>query len=46
MLSMVAHTCNPSTQEVETGDYEFKVSLRYTLKPCLKKIWSRDVARW
>jgi hypothetical protein len=31
--------------EVEAGDHEFKFSLSYTLKPCLKKVRSRDMAR-
>jgi hypothetical protein len=25
----IVHTCNPSTQEVETGDSEFEVTLGY-----------------
>lgn len=30
------HTCNHSTGETETGDHEFKASLDYTAKLCLK----------
>lgn len=34
---MMAHTCNPSTQNTETGD-----SLGYTVRPYLKGIKSRS----
>jgi hypothetical protein len=36
-LGMVAHICNPSTQELGQEDLEFKASLVYTVRPCLKK---------
>lgn len=34
---MVAHTCNLSTWEAGQKGYEFKASLGYRAKPCLKK---------
>jgi hypothetical protein len=34
---MVAHVYNPSTQEGEAGISEFKTSLGYIAKPCLKQ---------
>jgi hypothetical protein len=37
---VVAHTCNPNTQEAEVGDLcelEFQESLGYTKKPFLKR---------
>jgi hypothetical protein len=34
---MVAYTCNPSTQEAEAGDREFKANLGYIVRPYLKK---------
>lgn len=41
-LGIVVHTCDPNnTQEVETEDQTFKVSLRASLsytRPCLKEI--------
>jgi hypothetical protein len=33
---MVTHNCNPSTPEAEE-DHEFKASLNYIARPCLKK---------
>jgi hypothetical protein len=38
-LGMVVHACNPSNWEVEAGeDCEFKASLDYKVRPCLKKL--------
>jgi hypothetical protein len=37
-------TCNFNTQEVKTGDHEFKTNLDYIVQPCLKKTRVRDVA--
>lgn len=35
----MAYTCNPSSGEAEAGGLpEFKVSLYYVVRPCLKKI--------
>lgn len=36
-LGMVVYTCNPSMQEAEAGGLpRFKVSLGYSVRPCLK----------
>jgi hypothetical protein len=35
-VGTVVHTCNPRTQEVRQGGWEFKVSL-YIARPCLNK---------
>jgi hypothetical protein len=34
---LVVHACNPRTQEVEAGGYEFKARLDYIVRSCLKK---------
>jgi hypothetical protein len=39
---MVAHTCDPSTQEVEVGvgwerDLKFLANLSYIVRPCLRE---------
>jgi hypothetical protein len=36
---MVAHTCDPSTEEAEAGeeDHKFKANLDYNTRPCLKR---------
>jgi hypothetical protein len=34
---MLVHACNPSTQEAEAENYEFKASLSYIVKPCINK---------
>jgi hypothetical protein len=34
---MVKHSCNPRTQEDETGGLRVQVSLDYLERPCLKK---------
>jgi hypothetical protein len=36
MQGVVAHTCNSSTGEAEQEDQEFKSSLVYIARPCLK----------
>ena len=33
---MVAHACNPSIWEAETGGSEFVASLSYLVRPCFK----------
>jgi hypothetical protein len=33
----VAHACNHSTWEVGQEDHEFKVTLKYRGRPCLRK---------
>jgi hypothetical protein len=35
-LSMVAHFCNPSTQEAKAEECQFEPSLGYIERPCLK----------
>ncbi|EGV97235.1 hypothetical protein I79_003795 [Cricetulus griseus] len=37
ILGAVAHSCNHSTQEAKAKDHEFKTSLSYLTRPCLKK---------
>jgi hypothetical protein len=37
-MGVVAHVCNPSTREAEEEGSEFKASLGYILRLCLKKI--------
>jgi hypothetical protein len=34
---VVEASYNPSTQEAEAEDCEFKISLGYMVRPCLKK---------
>jgi hypothetical protein len=41
---MVAHTCIPSTQETETGDCGFEVSLGYIVRPGLEK--EKKIEKW
>jgi hypothetical protein len=36
-LGMVVPICNPSTWEVRQVDCEFKDSLGYVVRPCLRK---------
>jgi hypothetical protein len=36
-IDVAVHTWNLSTWEAEQEDHEFKVSLGYTVRPCLKK---------
>jgi hypothetical protein len=36
VLGMVVHIYNPSTQKVEAGVFEFKSSLNYIARLCLK----------
>jgi hypothetical protein len=35
--NVAMHTCNSSIQEAGIGGLEFKTSLCYIVKPCLKK---------
>jgi hypothetical protein len=35
-MGMMVHIYNPSTQKMKAGDYEFKVSLGYIWRSCLK----------
>jgi hypothetical protein len=34
---LVVYTYNPSPEKAETGDHEFKLSLGYIVRTCLKK---------
>jgi hypothetical protein len=34
---MVAHACNPSTQEAKAGGLRFRANLGCIARPCLKK---------
>jgi hypothetical protein len=36
ILSVVTHACDPSTKEDEAGGFEFKGSLGYIVRFCLK----------
>jgi hypothetical protein len=42
---MVVHACNPSTQEADAGGYEFKASMNYVMRSCLKKERKRTKER-
>jgi hypothetical protein len=42
VLGMVVHIYNPSTQKVEAGVFEFKSSLNYIARLCLKKYKAFD----
>lgn len=43
-LGAVVHTCNPSPQETEARNIEFKVSMSYKLKLGFKSMWEGMVA--